>query len=154
MVVQLVTKVASQQREIPARRTVDMPTRDQRTYNPNPQRTLTTKFFFKSCILCIGTFHENNTCPAAGLITDAFTPCGVCEAYFEYTNKTPHDALHALTWNGSVKADSCPYLRQTRQAQKANFLKNVCCCTVCLARTTHKPDECPVRFKIRHYLCT
>ena len=48
---------------------VQLINRDQRTHNPNTQRTLTTKFFKKSCILCGGTSHENNTCPAAGSIT-------------------------------------------------------------------------------------
>ena len=93
MVIQLVNKIVIQPREIPARPSVKMPTPNQRTYNLDQQRTSPTKNFKKPCILCSSTFHENNVCPAAGSISDAFTRCGICKAYFEYTNKTPHDDL-------------------------------------------------------------
>ena len=73
--------------------------------------TAATKFFKKSCLLCGENFHVNNTCPRAGSITEALTNCGVCEAYFDYTNTTPHKALHNLTWNGSVRADTCSAIK-------------------------------------------
>ena len=128
--------------------------RNQGLHSPNTQRTAAaTKFFKKRCLLCGENFHVNNNCPRAGSITEALTNCGVCEAYFDYTNTAPHKAQHNLTWNGSVRADTCPYLKRRKQTLKSSFLREIGCCTVCLARTKHRPEECPVRTKIKHYLC-
>ena len=47
-----------------------------------------------------------------------------------------------------------PLFEANQTSTEVQLSQDVGCCTVCLARTTHKPEECPVRFKIRHYLCT
>ena len=106
------------------------------------------------CMLCKGV-HNRRSCPSAGKVTSAGVNCHVCKAFSRRRkNIRPTGSLHLFTNAGNIKRESCPHITRLRQSERAAFLKEIGCCTVCLMNKSHAPQNCPDIYRFKDFLCT
>ena len=69
------------------------------------------------CMPCKGV-HKKRSCSLAGKVTSSIVNCHVCKAYSRKNNIQP--------------TGSMPFFTKLEQSERAAFLKEIGCCTVCL----------------------